>query len=103
MGERQYSFRITNCNDINRQAQIFNEKPQLLSFFPSGNGKKISPSVKLEGSSVILSSIKQVNGKYIFTLYNTSDDEVKTKLTISALDKTLDLVFGKHELKTIEL
>jgi len=103
MGERQYSFRITNCNDINRQAQIFNEKPQLLSFFPSGNGKKVSPSVELESSSVILSSIKQVNGKYIFTLYNTSDDEVKTKLTISALDKTLDIVFGKHELKTIEL
>ena len=40
MGERSFSFRITTESDIARAAQIYNEQPQLLSFFPSGEGER---------------------------------------------------------------
>ena len=41
MGERQFSFRITTEKNIDREAQVYNETPYLMSFFPSGEGEII--------------------------------------------------------------
>lgn len=97
IGERNYSFRITTARDITRRAQIFNEAPQTISFFPSGEGEKRESFVKLDNPHVILSSLKKKGDGLEFTLYNATDVSQKAILEIGK--NKIDLQFGKHELK----
>ncbi len=102
MGERRFFFRITAEKDIARQAQIFNEMPISLSFFPSGNPEyKRKSAVTIDNPEVILSSFKKEDDKYKLTLYNASDNANDATVTLPELDKTLELSFGKHEIKMI--
>lgn len=103
MGERRFSFRITTGEDIERKAQIFNEKPWLLSFFPSGDGMKKNTAVKIDNPDVILSSVRTENGKYILTAYNSSDKEAKAEIRCIQKDEKIKTAFGKYEIKTIEI
>lgn len=102
-GERSFSFRITADENIDRQAQIFNEAPYALSFFPSGDGKKPETALTLDNPQIIMSSLKKKNDKYIITAYNTSDSENNAIITLPALDKKIETKFNKHELKIIEI
>jgi len=103
MGERCFSFRITTEKNIAREAQIYNEQPMLLSFFPSGDGEKKGSRVILDNPEVVMSSVKKRNGKYEITLYNASDYENDARLCVPVLKKELSLHFRKHEIKTIEI
>lgn len=103
IGERRFEFRITDTCELDKNAQIFNEEAGLLSFFPSGEGKKISSAVELCDPRIILSSIRKKDGKYILTLYNTSDEEVNAKVTIRSKNEDVSVSFLKHELKFVEI
>ncbi len=102
MGERQFSFRITTCENVQREAILFNEPPRLLSFFPSGEGKKQEKVVEIDNPRIFLSSIKKENGEYIFTLHNFSPEEQEATLTLCRADKKIKLRFGKYELKFVK-
>lgn len=103
MGERSFSFRITADENIDRQAQIYNEAPYVLSFFPSGSGEKTQSAVTIDNPAIIMSSLKKKNGKYIITAYNTSDSEITATIGLPVLNKTSKTEFKSHELKIIEI
>ncbi len=103
MGERRFSFRLTNFDDYERKAQVYNEEPQLISFFPSGNGEKKSSAIVIDNPAILLSSIRKKADKYILTLYNSSDKNQNVKIIISNLEKEIIESLGKYEFKIIEL
>ncbi len=99
IGERQFSFRITTEENISRQAQIFNEMPQAISFFPTGEGKKCESVVDIDNPKVIMSSMRKTDDGYKLTLYNSEEAEANATVTFG--NKKEDLHFGKFELKEI--
>ncbi|MBQ9967601.1 MAG: alpha-mannosidase [Oscillospiraceae bacterium] len=78
MGERHFSFRITTTKYVDREAQIFNEAPRALSFFPSGDGKPQPPAVTLDDPGVILSSVRGDE----MVLHNTQGKTADVLLTV---------------------
>lgn len=103
MGERNFSFRIVAEGNIQSQAQIFNEAPQVISFFPSGDGEKIGNVVTLDNKDVILSSFKKVSDGYEIVLHNFADHDNTAELYIKPLNKKLNLTFCKYELKILKI
>ena len=103
MGERHFSFRITTEENIQRVAQVYNEAPQLLSFFPSGEGEAKSSVIQIDNPEVFLSSFKKNEAGYELVLHNFSEKENDAVVWIPALDKKLELNFRQYELKTIKI
>ena len=103
MGEREFSFRITTEPEIARAAQIYNEAPQLLSFFPSGDGEAKSSVVTVDDPDIILSSVKKEENGYKLTLFNASGEEKDAEVVLHVKQETLKLHFGKYELKMMEV
>jgi len=101
MGERKFTFRITTEPDIARVAQIYNEAPQLLSFFPSGAGEAKGSVVSMEDSDIILSSVKKQEDGYEMTLFNTLGEEKDVEVVLHVKQEKRMLHFGKHELKSV--
>jgi hypothetical protein len=103
MGERQFSFRITTEDNIEREALLFNEAPRLLSFFPSGDGERKSKVIEIDNPNITLSSVKKSETGYTLTLHNFSEDEQDATINIYPLKKEIPLHFGKYELKIFEI
>lgn len=99
MGERRFSFRITNEKNVAREAQCYNEQPWLISFFPSGDGEKKSSVITIDNPQIILSSFKNKSGKYELNLYNSTNTEQEAQITV--LNKKLSIKFKKHEIKQV--
>jgi len=101
MGERSFAFRITTAKNIAKEAQIFNEAPQTISFFPDGSGEKKGSAITVDNPEIILSSLRKKSGKTEITLYNTTD--TAQAAVVDFLNQQLSLTFKKHELKIIEI
>ncbi len=101
MGERRFTFRITTEANIARQAQIYNEEPSLLSFFPSGNGHPKDSTIVIDNPHIILSSLKKKNDKYVLMLYNASSQANSAEISLLNLNKKISLDFRQHEIKEI--
>lgn len=102
MGEREFSFRLTSLENADIKAQAFNEKPQAMSFFPSGSGDKKQSAVTVDNEKVLLSSIRKQGEKYQITLYNTSDTKQSATLCLNPLGKKITEAFNGYEFKIIE-
>jgi len=103
MGERNFSFRITTEPNIAREAQIYNEEPQLLSLFPSGDGSKSSSVIAIDNPHIILSSFKKKNNKYELTLFNSSPRENTAEISLLKYNKNIKIEFKKYEIKQIQI
>ena len=103
MGERYFSFRITTEKNIEREAQIYNEAPQLLSFFPSGAGERKESVIQIDNPDIMLSSLRKDKDGYELVLHNFSEHENNAVIEIPALEKRLELNFGKYELKILKI
>lgn len=103
MGERQFSFRITTEDNIERESLLFNEAPRLLSFFPSGDGERKGKVMEIDNPNVILSSLRKSDTGYTLTLHNFSPEEQDAVINIYALGKEIPLHFGKYELKIFDI
>ncbi|MDF2686608.1 MAG: alpha-mannosidase [Clostridia bacterium] len=116
-GERFYSF-IINAGGIEeikgkiaRSADIFNEKPMALSFYPSGEGEKTASAITLSGSIVQLPVFKKaLDGKgYIIRLFNPSDKASEVTLTspVLKINEELSLkqslLIKPFEIKTLRI
>ncbi len=101
IGVREFNFRITTEKNVARSAQIYNETPQLLSFFPSGEKRAKKSFIEIDNPEIILSSFRKNGKKYVMNLYNASDFENSAEIKVA--DKKHLVHFGKHELKTIEI
>jgi len=103
MGEREFDFRITtNINNIDSEAEIFNQSVYALSFFPSGMGERKNTEIEIDNKSVVLSGCKtNEHGNILIRLFNTLDNENKTKIRVFANEYTVE--FGRYEVKTFAL
>jgi len=103
MGERHFAFRICADRDVARAAQVYNEEPRLLSFFPDGSGKASDCAASVDCPDILLSSLRKTENGYLLTLYNAADGARDTTVVLPVLQKRLELHFEKYELKRLEI
>lgn len=110
-GEREYEFYL-NASDFNsrrtsidRESLSNNEKPLVLSFFPTGVGIKSNCFATLSDDAVQITTLKkQENGEnYIIRLFNPLDKSVKTTLTLQTVGIVSELEFEQFEIKSLML
>ena len=103
LGRHEFSFRLELCDlkDVERKAAAFTQKPYALNFYPHGNGARHeTPAVTLSDETVALSCFRKVDpDTYMVRLFNGIDGD-KT-CTCTVFGKTIDLSFGKYEVKTL--
>ena len=86
---------------MEKKATAFTQKPYALNFYPHGGGeKKELSSIVLSNENVTLSAFRKVDKEtYMVRLVNNFNKDVSCKCTV--FDKTLELNFGKYEVKTL--
>ncbi len=103
IGERRFSFRLSDMQDMERRAQVFNEAPYALSFFPSGSGEQPGSVMTIDNPQVILSSLRKEDGRTRLTLYNASDKEEIATIRLLSTGQEWQERFGKYQLKFVDL
>lgn len=99
MGERNFSFRIcVNEQFTDCEASIFNQKPYILAFFPSGDGEKTEKAVKIDNKHIILTALKNNEKGTLIRLYNSSPE--KQTCSVNICGDILRANFNKFEVKT---
>ncbi|MEI6132083.1 MAG: glycoside hydrolase family 38 C-terminal domain-containing protein [Bacillota bacterium] len=110
-GERKHTFWLNGgplaerALAIDREALAHNEKPFVLSFFPSGNGVKPEPFVFLNDEVVQMTCFKKAEGTedYIIRLFEPTGAPRSTVLDIPSLGIKEKIELGKFEVKTLKL
>ena len=105
-GERDFSFKFdigeADCifDNFPRKAQQFNMQPVVLSFYPTGVGEKPVSPLKLEGEVIQCTAFKmaEVGEGYIVRLFNPTAE--KRSACLEFMGKTVNIDFGKYEIKT---
>lgn len=88
---------------IDREALARNEKPYVLSFFPSAGGRKPRRLAELKDDVIQISAIKrsEKGGKLIVRLFEPTGKERKTVLSLPFMRKNIPLALGGFEIKTL--
>lgn len=100
MGEREFEYRLTADTEfIDAAAEVFNQPPYALSFFPSGSVESSkSDMFFISNRAILLSTYKKTeNGKTIIRLFNTSPKKESTILALSGRVYTIS--FEPYEAK----
>lgn len=107
-GERSFEFKLafgkeTVSNGL--AAQIYNEEPYALSFFPSGDDGEAAASgapLTVEGGKIVMTAFKRSEDEKYFVLRLFNPEGVANVCTVraSAFDVTRDVAFGPFEVKT---
>lgn len=103
-GENNYSFRLTvsDRNQLERKAEEFVKAPYALNIFPiSNNASSKNLNISLGDNIISMPTIKKMYGKnaIIFRLLNNTENRIDTYIKVN--DVSLNLSFGKYEVKTI--
>lgn len=100
MGEREFDFRLlAETEDADVQAEIFNQEPYVLSFFPSGKGEAVRKELWISNRNVLLSCFrKQKDGNYLLRLFHASDKEEQA--TICLFGTNSDICMKPYEVKS---
>lgn len=103
-GENNYSFRLTVAKrgQLERKANEFVSKPYALNIFPIPNNKSFSRfDIRVGGDVISLVTMKKAYDKdaIIFRLINNTPNSEKSYIKVN--DTSLDLSFGKYEVKTV--
>ncbi|OXS54035.1 alpha-mannosidase [Cohnella sp. CIP 111063] len=110
-GERQYVFWL-NAGPlaerraiVDREADVRNERPYALSFFPSGDGEKPGSFVRLEEGTVQLSAFKkEERGEgYILRLFEPTGSPQSTYVSIPSLGLRHEVRLNGFEIRTLRL
>ena len=108
LGEHRFSFRILAGErqevfaNVDRTAQLFNEPPLQLNWFPHGPGQEHPEDVSLSGAPevLVLARKRRESGPgELFRLYNACGGERTAELCVRG--KKLQCRFGPYELKTV--
>jgi alpha-mannosidase len=110
-GERLYSFWLNAgetrslLNTIDRQALVHNEKPYVLSFFPSGAGVQPKPMAVLGDAVVQLTACKKAEASedYVIRLFEPTGQDRVTTLEIPAVGMKQEISLKGFEIKTLLL
>lgn len=107
-GERNYSFKLifgdkkSVMKTIDRSGMEFNEKPMVLTAYPSGEGEKPDNLLEVSGKKISLQAFKKAedgNG-YIMRLYNGSLKNSKATVISEVLDFRLEVEMSPTEIAT---
>ncbi|NIA30080.1 MAG: alpha-mannosidase, partial [Actinobacteria bacterium] len=90
---------------IDREALVKNETPVVLSFFPSGKGKKNDPAVILSDSAVQITAIKlaEDNDDLIIRLFEPTGQKRTTQLSLPALSFSQEITLHPFEIITVRI
>jgi alpha-mannosidase len=110
-GRRNFRFwfnageKIARLEAVDREALAHNEKPFVLSFFPSGQGQKPLPLAKLQDSVVQLGAFKKAEkgSDYIVRLFEPTGKKRTTTLIVPPLGIKQKLTLGGFEIRTLRL
>lgn len=110
-GERIFRFRMNGgeaadrLERVDREAAVFNEKPFVLSFFPSGEGVRPLPLIVLDDACVQLSAFKKAEDgeDYIFRLYEPTGRARQVTAKLPAAELELRTKLKPFEVKTFRL
>ena len=98
MGEHDFDFRLVpGTEHPDADAEIFNQPPYALSFFPSGDGEQRNTGVVLSNKKILLSSYRKRGSSLLLRLYNGSDAAQSADLSLNGNTWTLD--FAPFEAK----
>lgn len=99
MGEREFEYRLTaGLENLDAEAEIYNQPVYALSFFPSGAGEKKNTLIELENREIILSGCKKTrDDKLLVRVFNSLDKANKTVLKVK--DNCFDVEFKPFEVK----
>ena len=104
-GRHEFRLRLMVCDraEMEKEAQKFVEQPYALNFYPHGEGKthEISP-VTVSDDSITLSCFRKTDADtFMARFFNNTADE--KSCTVSVWGKSIELDFGKYEVKTLLL
>lgn len=99
MGENEFCYRLTpEFDTIDKDAEVFNQPPFVLSFFPSGEGTAKETILEIDNGKILLSSLKRKNSsEFLLRLFNSSSDCESASLLINGNNRSLD--FAPFEAK----
>lgn len=99
MGEREFSYRLSaDLENVDFNAQIFNQPVYALSFFPSGLGDEKNTKIEIENKKILLSRCKNEKDGLFVRLFNSSDKDEKTSFTV--FGQFFDISFKPYEIKS---
>ena len=110
-GERRYSFKLIFGNGkavmkkIDRNALEYNEKPMVLTAYPSGDGEKPGTLLEISGKKISLQAFKKAedgNG-YIMRLYNGNLKRSKASVKSDILGFEFEVDMASTEIATYRL
>ncbi|MBQ8310693.1 MAG: alpha-mannosidase [Clostridia bacterium] len=89
-------------------AQLYNEEPVVLSFFPSGKGQAnmACPAVTLEGDKIVMTTMKRSeydNDRYILRLFNPEGVPNTCSIVSKVFDVARTVSFNPFEIKSFSL
>jgi len=110
-GERLYRFWFNagkasqRLDVLDREALSWNEKPFVLSFFPSGAGDLPENAISLSDSTILLTAFKRAecSDDFIIRLFEPTGEARVTTITIPALGIKQEIELGKFEIKTLKI
>lgn len=110
-GERFFRFWLNagpsdiRLDAIDREALVKNEKPVVLSFSPSGAGKKPLAAVQMSAGAAVLSAMKfaEKNDDVILRLHEPTGKRSKVKLKLPAVGALTDVTLASFEIKTLRV
>lgn len=113
LGRRSFAFELCagttdeRMEHIEREAQLFNERPYAINIFPSGEpAEKPGSLIELTGDeAVVMTACKQAadgNG-YILRLYEPTGRARRCHVAVERLAVSQDIDFAPFELKTFRL
>jgi alpha-mannosidase len=108
-GERIFRFWINGGEaaerlaGVDREALAKNETPIALCCFPSGQGKRVLPSLVLEDDAIQTSAVKMAEARnwLIIRFFEPTGKKRKTRVRIPCLHLAFDLCFDPFEIKSI--
>lgn len=108
-GERLFRFwfdggrREPRLAAVDREALVKNEKPFVLAFFPSGDGKRPAPFVELSDEAVEITALKksEEGGDLIIRLFEPTGKKRQTTLSLPWASARKNLTLAAFEIRTL--
>lgn len=110
-GERVFKFWFNGSSlaerleSVDCEAQLHNEKPYALTYFPSGEGELPKSLIIIEDPTIHLSAFKKAekNDNYIIRLFEPTGKDKTFSITLPILEKTIELSMKPFEIRTLIL
>lgn len=111
-GERCFYFRFEassikeRLENVALEGILHNEKPYVLTYFPSGEGVKPKPLIQLDDTAVELSTFKRAEGsdtEYVVRLYETTGEDRQVHLSFPFFNLDQSISLRGYEIKTFLL